>query len=589
VPFAPGAVDRVERFALDTLRRIDEVPVEGTTIGQLLQRGDEQPLWYTHATENNPFRSPLIARLYALAMIEEALATEQYSLLVFSVSDAVLQTTADRHTLPVETRIVAPRTPPDAERFAIRYLSRAVIGAARLAAARLLTSLLPRVECSRGEAAVFTFFPVWWRVSAGTPTERFFSASSADTLFVAWLVSLRQIWRTRPQHAAALSRARIVALQRFARVSDVVAILSIGRYVRLRQALRRLGRLTRRFGSWEVAPMLRHEITSALSSGDLFENIALARVIRRFAERWSPRVVMFRGEFQPPEQAVEIALRHHTSTVAFIHYPFGRRFLPMRLLPRDGAALQSTAALGRPLPDAFIACGGAGVAHLVADGYPRTRTAECGPQRLPWIVGHAAPTRAAAREATGLATGDRIVFVSLAVVQADSEALFAALADALHQLPPCTLLIRTHPNRPEGDEAVRTALDWFGPSARLVPQNADLPMWIAAADVLVTLGSMIAFEAMVLGVMPVVFENPGTWPENSLAEYEDALFMTSTGAQLASALDAVFRQAPAAQAKRARWSTTLNRVIGDTATPLRTQLTRALAQCGVAADARISA
>jgi hypothetical protein len=111
--------------------------------------------------------------------------------------------------------------------------------------------------------------------------------------------------------------------------------------------------------------------------------------------------------------------------------------------------------------------------------------------------------------------------------------------------------------------------------------GGDIYDYMRAADAMICIGSMIAFEAMALGCMPVVFQNPSTFPALSLAEFEDSLFVARDDEELRDALRAIATGGAADQERRARWARTLTAVLGDILTSLPVQLARALAELEV--------
>jgi curved DNA-binding protein CbpA len=172
-----------------------------------------------------------------------------------------------------------------------------------------------------------------------------------------------------------------------------------------------------------------------------------------------------------------------------------------------------------------------------------------------------------------------VYFVTLAIVEEDTQALFGALAGGLDDAGDPLLVVRTHPNRPQGDPALTAALARVGPGrAVLMNPGQDIYDHIVAADALICIGSMIAFEAIALDRMPIVFENPSSFPALSLAEFSDGLFVARDEAEMRAALRAVEEAGEEVRAKRRRWPDLLRRVLGDLETPLPVQLTRALAR-----------
>jgi hypothetical protein len=228
-----------------------------------------------------------------------------------------------------------------------------------------------------------------------------------------------------------------------------------------------------------------------------------------------------------------------------------------------------------------MASGEAIAAHVEASGFPKARVVLCGPLRYESLIRYAAtrPAKAPLRERLRLPAAATIVFIALAIVEADTQALFGALVEACGGDLPRDLhfVVRTHPNRPGGDPALRATLETLGPArAALVPSGAAVYDYIAASDAMIGIGSMIAFEAMALDVMPIVFDNPATYGAVSLAEYEDGLFVPRSPAALRQALDHVVRQSPVAAAKRSAWPALLSRVFGDLGQPAGDQFGRAL-------------
>ena len=92
---------------------------------------------------------------------------------------------------------------------------------------------------------------------------------------------------------------------------------------------------------------------------------------------------------------------------------------------------------------------------------------------------------------------------------------------------------------------------------------------------------MIAFEAIALWTLPVVFENSGSFAAPSLAEFEDGFLVARGSRSLAAALGEIRADGPLARAKRREWPSVLARVLGDLDAPLPEQMTSALARLGV--------
>jgi hypothetical protein len=198
---------------------------------------------------------------------------------------------------------------------------------------------------------------------------------------------------------------------------------------------------------------------------------------------------------------------------------------------------------------------------------------------------HGRRSRAELRAALGLP--DRpLYYVAIAIVETETEGLFASIEEGLASgagpAGASHFLVKTHPNRPAGDEAMRRAMESLGTGrSSFVPPDGNMYEYLAASDAMICIGSTVAFEAMALGVMPVVYEHPGTFAATSLRAFEAALYVVSSPAALREALDEIAADGPGARARRASWAEALAQVFGDLVTPLQQQLDAALTRLGV--------
>jgi UDP-N-acetylglucosamine 2-epimerase len=238
----------------------------------------------------------------------------------------------------------------------------------------------------------------------------------------------------------------------------------------------------------------------------------------------------------------------------------------------------------RPLPDRLLVSGQAGAEHLIREGYPADRITICGPQRHNGLLAHLrkGPSRAELRKHLNWPDNVPVIFVAISLWEADTHALFGALTEVGMDIGDFRFVVKTHPANPLGDAAMQETFEVLGQHrCSIVPPGGNMYDYIAAADVLVTVGSSIAFEAMALGVMPIVFENPETFAMNSLVDFQSALFVVHNAGELRTALVAVLKNSDQARAKRQAWPETLAYVFHDLATPLPEQLRAALEKAGV--------
>lgn len=579
-PLATAAADAVADFLIPLVERLAHQPLAGHTMLDLLASARGTRWWFLEITEKGPLRGPLVSQLYLVALAREAQRMGRYDEI-----DVRVDSPAIAAALRSVREAAAPPA-PEALRTTCRYLLNAAATLGRLIAVKSWLAIWDRAPRAAGApgVAAFSFYPVWWtRAFSANASDRFFSdlESAGVTRYVAWLTSPGALWRNARGAAAAIRARRLDALQRYARIRDAVGLVAPSRLRRIWIFERRMKPAIReRFAGCDVSSLIASELSRSMSSIELSQSTLIELAAAACPDGRRPGGLLYRVEFQPFESALLRGFGRRVRAIGFLHYPYGRHYLSTRFAPGEAARhlAHANPDRDRPLPDGVIACGEVGLEHLEAGGYPRARAEACGPQRFGRLIEYRrqAPSRAEARARLGLPAADPFYLVTLAITAEDTEAMFAALTEWIRSEPRARLLVRPHPNRPHGDPALAAAMAGLGQRAAYMPADAPLYDYLVASDGLICIGSMIAFEAMALDRMPVVFENPSSFPALSLREFEDSLFVVRDVAELSGALADVAAAGSGAAARSAQWPRTLARVLGDLETPLPAQMQNAL-------------
>ena len=136
--------------------------------------------------------------------------------------------------------------------------------------------------------------------------------------------------------------------------------------------------------------------------------------------------------------------------------------------------------------------------------------------------------RARARASVGASADDRIVLV--ATKHAQMHRVFGALVKATGELPRTRLVVKCHP----AETAEPYERDAAGAThVTIAPPGANLSALVAVADVVATVNSTVAIDAMVFGVPALVVDLP-----NNLSPFVDRGLMAGarTGDDIAGAL-----------------------------------------------------
>lgn len=587
---APDVHECVSRYVVALVHDLPGRDLGGATIGEMLASGEENLWWSLVISEKSSFRGRLIERLFRLALIDAVVARERYSDVWIRTSDPLLAAAvgSGRGVPPVEAVILAARPSLRvrlASRFILAYWLRALAAAARVLVIRAIAfaARWPVVSPPRAGLALFTMYPYWW-LRANTPSaaDRFFSAppESRRPYYVAWMTWPLRLWRDRAAVRRVIGERRIVPLQTRLRIADALAVLSPRRFAALARVDAALALIREQFLRFDVSAMVREELRASLSNAELMMDQLITRAMARVVVEEDPAVVAYRCENQPWEAALVRAAG--SRTVGFFHSPFGPNYAALRFAPGDFTAGPPRGAGSRPAPGGMLVCGDAARDYLTRDRYPVDRVAPCGPQRhasfVRFLVSHA--DRLELRKRLQLPPAVPVYFIAIAIVEVETEGLFACIEEALQGAEPVHLVVKTHPNRPAGDAAMRRALGAAAVRSSIVPVDADMYEYLAASDAMITIGSTVAFEAMALGVMPIVYEHPGTYAVTSLRAFDSALFVVNSPESMRVAIDAVARDGSEAQRRRAGWPAAIRRTLGDLATPLDSQMDQALDRLG---------
>ena len=597
---APEARLLVKDFVLEAFHRLPEQPLGGQNLYDLLQTPEGNQWWFLRTSEKNPIRDPLIELLYRLAVVRSVVGMSTYDEIWIAVDEAPLgDVLASSLSTTNETRVLTTTQRQYKwwwDRFPlVRYWIHAFRTLLDFMLVRLLFSLpgWPRVRAMDGGVLFFTMYPYWWLSPfSQNSRERFFAAPDKvpGGQYLTWFVWPGKLWRNRNRVKEAVRRHGMVPFQAYVDVLQACSLLSplsFARTVRFHRGMREA--LTLDFRGFEVGGLIGDDLSRSLTGSEFFVNVLLCKAARKLGHTSGARGFVVRMEAQVDENALFMGVGKQIPTVGFLHSPIVDHSLPLHFAPGELAERlqRDPSPRVRPFPDGVLVCGPGWENRLVAAGVPADRIALCGPQRHQSLADRLlnARGRDAARLELGLPSEVPIVVVALALLESETEALFRALMDSLVDgaIEGLRVIIKTHPNKLASEDALGEAMLAMGPEkASIMPPGADIYHYLAAADALVCIGSWVAFDAMAMGVMPIVFEDPATFAATSMASYEEGLFIARDGTELRAALVDTMSQSENARQKRQAWSEMLVGVFGDLSRPLDEQLREGLRDLGVA-------
>jgi len=328
---------------------------------------------------------------------------------------------------------------------------------------------------------------------------------------------------------------------------DVRSIERFGSLLAMRGSLAfalRSGRVRRRlwrspdlrraatFDGYDLWPFVRHEL-AGVAYLQLPWSVRVMDEIAAALDRLKPRSALTYAEAGGWGRALVLEARRRGIPVCGLQHGFIHRHWMNYLHEPDemtpSAADPPTA--GFPRPDLTLLFDRFALEHLTARGaFPPSSLDVMGNPRLDALAAAAKrltdADRAAARARLGVAPDARVVLLATKYRERAHAAL-AALFDAARAMPGVHLVVRCHPAE---TAAPYLTLAAGAPAVSVAPPDIDLVTSLSVADLVVTVNSTVALEAMALGVPALALNLP-----NYLTPFVEAGVMHGAGSPAAVA------------------------------------------------------
>lgn len=580
--WAGKAATQVRKFVVPLIDGLPERKLgDGRPLGSLLgQRNGLNDWWFLELSEKSPLRGSLIQELYQLALIRSVTRERPYRSVKWAARNGALRNVvAGGLELPVSAAGRIFSSFPSCWMEWLYYVC-AVRAWVRNMGLKVIARVAGWREVQPPQApAIFSVFPAWWS-DAGTlqAKDRFFSFHPAPAgggraggpvYLVWWSAGLRRTWRLRKVWKTLVQKKRFMVLSRHIPAKAWRELFAPASFFRLRTFRQALGHVAwPKFQGFEITRLLQKEVSRSIGGGELTTGRLLSETLQTCAARWGLPELRFRFEGQPIDRALLLGIRGVSRSVGFWHSPLARgpNYLP--LLPTKGTfqpGFQATRWMPLPLPDVFMACGQICRKSLLNSGYPPDQIRPCKPLRsehlLKFVKGQ--KPRALLRTKKDLEPGLWQLFLAGSVSPKENRGMIHALLNALGGLPSLVLFFRAHPTRPFPENLLR-ALGRHPKVANILPATAASYLkHLATSRVLVSGGSSIVFEAMALGVMPVVYESPAEFSPSSLRGFADSLFVARSSRELSRGITDVLSRGPIYRNRQKKWPSLCRAIYGN--------------------------
>ena len=548
----------------------------GHSLVEALFPGDPTTWWLTDISEKSIFRGRLIARLYSLALLREAIAAHRPTEIWLALSDEDLSNViAAALGQQYDVRIIYARPWLSKCKRAIRavrervgYPCRALVLAWGTLAESMLLKLIAGPCAGFGASrrhgrrvALFSFFPSWWRNAWDEDRREVFyqglprrlTSSGFEVRNVVWLrLGLLDFLRNAARMRRLCRSGNFLCLQSLCEFRKSVELLGFKALMYCLRVLRiRLNSDAMTFAGFGIGGLVREELLRSVSNRELFRNLLL----RSAAEKLSDiDLLLFRIEFQPFERAIIQGSRaRHVATLGYQHSSVGEDYLSHLFAPGQLQGGMGGNVTPLPVPDHIVTTGRHVAQLMLANGFQQERVHIGGPLRYQELRLRLRDRRECHSTKDGKGRYALLVPVSLDHIEAMGFA--AVLAEALIGMEDrFTVDIKGHPANDHAGEFLSYLLRKSGAiMARLVPDNMNLYDYISEARALVMTGSTVGLEAIALGTPVIMFVNGHifSFTASSLNAVEQAVVSVDDAASLRQALKQLYEEdTPFPEARR---------------------------------------
>lgn len=561
------AEDEARQSYLELIRSFPRQKLnQNATLLDMLSFEGKNLWWYLDISEKNIWTGKLIHRLYALARLTAVLERENFDSVQVSIEDpllkqAMIDFVRSRGLLLEEKNTEKNRRPMilNPVYFVFRYYFRVFVGFLG-AILRLLLLRGSRLginpKISSNAIGFFSFFPRWWiRPYSKEASDLFFCsfpqelAKREAVYHLVWLSPWQDLWKNIRQFVQFLrSRTDFLLLERGLKITDLFSLFDLKLFRQILRIRRCLNGKLAEFKGIDISDLLREELFLSMSSPMFFQNILLDKALRKI-NFTSLNALFYRLEFQPLEKALLYNARGKTTTIGYQHSALGKNFLNYVFAPGElGEYWQhSSDHNSMPLPDYIFTCGEKGLDYMQKAGYPSERLEIGGAMRLSPLIDYLKqrPSKGFLRSKYGLPLNKKILFVATSPLLSETISMLRDLLGAIEKTPTSFyVIIKCHQNTKSNPKFLPMVKALFDKSKieldfAIFVDNIPLYDYISLSDAVLLIGGTVAIEAMLLGVVPIIYISHAQFSHNPLIEYPEAVFLVDNKVSIEKTLAVV--------------------------------------------------
>lgn len=573
------AEEEAREYYLNLIKELpDRKTSSGSSISENLSYQGKNLWWYLNISEKNIWTDKFIHRVYSLLRFLYTCEAERYDEIWFYVKDVILcdALVAFAVNSGIQSRRMklSARNPIRKKgklKFTSLYffqLFREIFKVLVKLLALRFVGLKSTNNVPQGAVGFFSYFPAWWKnVFSGRPTDIFFGtipgeiAKSRDVHYLVWLEPWREVLKKRGDIAAFLRQKTVTVLEGMLGLRDILALFDPSIYVRFFKILDQHNICSANINGCDISVFVHETLFDSLTHPHFVQNMLLDRAMQKVTLAHL-NTLFFRLEFQPMERAILNNARGQTTTIGFQHSALGRNFLNYVFkageLGEHWNVRNGSNAM--PLPDYIITSGELGVKYMVHAGYPSDRVAVGGGIRFRQIYEYvkSRPEKHELRNRYSFPMDAKIVLLATSPLILETICMLSDTLEGLStEQERVHLLVKCHPNAVGFPGYVHKISEILRRndhkiSYDVITKSGSLYDYISLSDILILTGGSVAIEALMLGVVPVIYVCPPQFSHNPMIDYPDSVFLAHDEGSIRQALEEIGGKQPKVEKKHRR-------------------------------------
>lgn len=521
--------------------------------------------WFLDVTEKDPFHSKIIYRLFYLELMRRVIEKDTFHKIYIDLDDHLLSEALVRWKPGEINNISADAFARHKTEFCNSFLYfiykylRNCFGIFLLFTTRSIALKISRIDGikspQKNGVFFYTNYPYWWNNPYGNKaSEKFFGSLPEDLakgypiFYIAWLFSLNplKIFFKRVFFRYFFIKKNVIILEHMLKTKDRVGILSF-RYFLWALSVRRYfgASFKSKFYEFDITRLVYHEICHSLTSAGLFNNVLIKDAFKKFSEKYFPRTVIYRLEFNPFEKAILKGVSRRCKTISFQHATLSHNLISHFFAPGEIAfhLSEDNVSLAMPLPDIILTTGSYFRDIMIKTGFPSERIDICGPIRYCNLVSYLKENRqkAEVRKKLGFNDSEKIFLVIMGWIEKEDMALIASLVEAqkaMDEKP--NFILRSHPHL-RYDKKISSFFKSANSNFRYSFLSDEFSLYdaISISDGVIEVPTAVGYESMAIGRLPIVYMNRHIFNVNSSEELNGSTYIVDSSAELKDAMHSI--------------------------------------------------